>query len=231
MKTIVALLVAFENGIGAVFGILMRIVTRSAATVGAWLSRIASVLSQLPRRLRDGLAGLVVLAALATGAWTLRDGPINWYEAEFGRRPLLKAHSWYYRLDKVFPDEIARVPADVVVMDHATNGGRDALPAAEVDKVRSGADGRSKRIVISYISIGEAEEFRYYWKPEWTNQKDKAKMPGWHKAANCAWPGAHAIRFWHPEWKKADLRRPGELHRPHHQGWLRRRLSRSRRYL
>lgn len=202
MKNIIALLVALEHRIGATLGVLFRVTMRAASAVRAVLSHIGAAVAELPRRLRDGLAGVVVVAALATGAWTLRDGAVNWYEAEFGRRPLLKAQSWYYRLDRTIPDEIARVPADLVVMDHASNGGRDALPAAEVDKVRRGPDGKGNRIVISYISIGEAEEYRYYWKPEWTNQTDKAKMPGWHKAANCAWPGAHAIRFWHPEWKK-----------------------------
>ncbi len=165
---------------------------------------ISNLFTALPSPLKRGLVILAGLAVLVSGAYALRDGPINWYEAEFGKRPLLKAQSWYYRLDKTIVEEIAKVPADVVVMDHAKNGGRDALTTAEVDRVRKGPDGK-KRLVISYMSIGEAEEFRYYWKPEWTEaakKNDKAKMPVWWKAANCAWPGAHAVRFWEPEWKQ-----------------------------
>lgn len=167
------------------------------------MQAIIRLLGRIPPTLRRLIAGAAVILGLAAGAYALRDGPINWYEAEFGKRPLLKAQSWYYRLDKVDVDDIARVPADLVVMDHARNGGRDALSPQEVDRARKGPDGR-KRLVVSYISIGEAEEFRYYWKPEWTaaaKANDKARMPAWWKAANCAWPGAHAVRFWDPTWK------------------------------
>ena len=200
MNTIVALFVALERGIGVIVLTLVRVIARTGRAVVLALGAAMQRLARLPLRLRSGIVGLLVVAGLAAGGWALRDGPVNWYEAEFGRRPLLKARSWYYRLDKVDPDEIVRVLADVVVMDHAVNGGRDALPKVQVDKVRSGGGGN--RQVLAYMSIGEAEEFRFYWKPEWTNEKDKAKLPAWHKAANCAWPGAHAVRFWYPEWKK-----------------------------
>ncbi len=204
MKAIVAWLVALEGGLGAGLTLMGRALSRlGAATRGAWHVGRAALMGRPLHLKRVGVI-TALLIALVSGAYVLRDGPINWYEAEFGKRPLLQAQSWYYRLDKTIVDEIAKVPADVVVMDHAGNGGRDALTPAEVDRIRKGPDGRG-RLVISYISIGEAEEFRYYWKSEWTlsaKADEKAKMPVWWKAANCAWPGAHAVRFWNPEWKK-----------------------------
>ncbi len=204
MTGIVAALVAIERGIARCFGVLLRFTAalgRHGVRLVGNLTRAFHTLPAVAKRTVVIVAGCAVLLV---GAYQLRDGPINWYEAEFGKRPLLAARSWYYRLDKISADEIAKVAADVVVMDHARNGGREALTAADIDRVRRGPDGK-KRLVISYISIGEAEEFRYYWKPDWTlaaKANDRARMPGWWKAANCAWPGAHAIRFWHPDWKE-----------------------------
>ena len=109
----------------------------------------------------------------ASGLWTLRDGPINWYEAAFDKRPLLRAKSWHYHLDRIDVEAMRQIKTDVVVMDFATNGGREALPKSEVDKMKVQPDGR-RRLAISYISIGEAEHYRNYWKPEWNDPKHAA---------------------------------------------------------
>jgi cysteinyl-tRNA synthetase, unknown class len=144
---------------------------------------------------------VAALAVFAFGAWQLRDGPVNWYQAEFGRRPLLAAKTWHYQLDRIDVDEIAKSKADLIVMDHAKLGGKVALSSSDVERIKVRPDG-SRRLVVAYLSVGEAEDFRYYWRPEWSNAADKSKVPPWLKAPNCAWPGAHAVRFWHSDWKQ-----------------------------
>ena len=47
-------------------------------------------------------------------------------------------------------------------MDYSFSGSdRDRWKRDELDRIREGMEGRK---IISYISIGEAEDYRYYWR-------------------------------------------------------------------
>ena len=150
------------------------------------------------RRAARWAVGLVALGL----AWTWRDAPGNWWDNFQGQRPLMQATSWYYNLARVEPALIAKVDADVLVVDFAKHGGKVPLTAAEVAALKTGPTGK-RRLVISYFSIGEAEEFRFYWKPEW-----KDTPPPWDAGENCAWPKAHMVRFWHDSWRDTIIRGP-----------------------
>ena len=63
---------------------------------------------------------------------------------------------------------------------------------------RSKPDG-SRRLVLAYLSIGEAERYRFYWKPEWF---DADKKPAWLGAVNTVWDGNYLVQFWDPEWQR-----------------------------
>jgi cysteinyl-tRNA synthetase len=142
-------------------------------------------------------AGVGVLLALG-GLDALR----HWYDTVQGKRPLMAAKSWYYNLSNVDVDLIAKVQADVLVIDFAKNGGKDPLSVEDVKRLKIGPDGKP-RTVISYFSIGEAEEFRFYWKDEW-----KTNPPSWDGGENCAWPKAHKVRYWQDDWKDIIVRGP-----------------------
>lgn len=53
------------------------------------------------------------------------------------------------------------------------------------------------RIVIAYMSIGEAEDYRYYWQNTWHKKK-----PVWIEKENKDWNGNYIVRYWVPEWKE-----------------------------
>ena len=142
--------------------------------------------------------GLALLAGIALWPW--RDVPYDWLDAELGNRPLMHAASWHYQLDKVDVDALSRVQADVLVTDAGGVRGREPLSATAVDRLKINPDGRA-RIVLAYLSIGEAEEFRYYFDPAW-----KAAPPSWLGPENCSWPEAHKVRFWHDEWRDIAYR-------------------------
>ena len=57
-------------------------------------------------------------------------------------------------------------------------------------------DNGGKRIVIAYLSIGEAEDYRYYWKKKWNKKKTK-----WIIKENENWEGNYIVKYWSPEWK------------------------------
>jgi cysteinyl-tRNA synthetase, unknown class len=53
-----------------------------------------------------------------------------------------------------------------------------------------------KRLIISYMSIGEAEDYRYYWQPSW-----KSNAPEWLAEENPEWKGNYKVRYWNKDWQ------------------------------
>ena len=58
--------------------------------------------------------------------------------------------------------------------------------------------GGAKRLVIAYMSIGEAEDYRYYWKKDWEKRKTK---PEWLYKENSRWKGNYKVFYWMKEWQ------------------------------
>lgn len=157
---------------------------------------------------RLAIAG--VLAGVALLAYIWGDVPGNWYEAtQTGKRPLWNVRNWHYQLQKVDIDKIAATDSDLVVVDYERTPSeppgapRVQLTPDEVAKLKVRPDGK-RRYVLSYLSVGEAEEKRFYWKPEW--KTDPAQRPSWLHVNNCAWPGAWAVHFWEDGWKNIVYR-------------------------
>lgn len=83
--------------------------------------------------------------------------------------------------------------------------GADALTASEVTSLKQKASG-GQRLVICYMSIGEAEDYRHYWQVDWA-----ANPPAWLDAVNPLWPGNYKVRYWNPEWQQVILGETGYL--------------------
>ena len=140
-------------------------------------------------------AVLVVLALVLLG-WHWRDVPSDALAAWSGKRPLASVKSWHYQLDKVEIASLAARDVDMLVTDYARDGGKVPLNREDVAKLKLKLNGQ-RRVVISYLSIGEAEEFRFYWSEAWKTQK-----PAWLERENCAWPRAWMVRYWDPGWRE-----------------------------
>ena len=65
----------------------------------------------------------------------------------------------------------------------------------DISRIRSGMNGR---IVIAYISIGEAESYRGYWKKSWNNHKT---APSFIREENPDWPGNYKVSYWDINWQ------------------------------
>ncbi len=88
---------------------------------------------------------------------------------------------------------ISNTDFDVVIMDLFFN--EEALTKTDIDQLKTKHSG-GRRLVISYMSIGEAEDYRYYWNPDW-----KKNRPEWLKTLNKRWAGNYEVEYWHPEWQ------------------------------
>jgi cysteinyl-tRNA synthetase len=116
------------------------------------------------------------------------------------RARIAPVKSWGYWLRRIDISQLAASPYDLMVVDYARTRSQfveHAFTSAEVDAMRTRPDG-TKRLVISYVSIGEAEWYRYYWRPEWEGDK----LPRWIGPMNPAWYGNFPVRFWDADWQR-----------------------------
>ena len=96
----------------------------------------------------------------------------------------------------VVVEQVAACGRDWIVLD-------EAWARADLDAIRRGQAGRK---VIAYISIGEAEDYRPYWRREWGTRKNlTAAAPAWLGAENPKWKGNYRVKYWHAEWQKIML--------------------------
>lgn len=140
------------------------------------------------------------LAMIFSITWPYRDRPAAYVAGLTMHRPLAAARSWHYQLDRIDVDKLAAIKADVMVIDFAKKDGKVPLSAEDVQRLKTQPDG-SRRFVMAYLSVGEGESFRSYWRPEW-----KSLPPDWLGEENCAWPKAHRVRYWLEGWKGINFR-------------------------
>ncbi|MEZ5819058.1 MAG: endo alpha-1,4 polygalactosaminidase [Hyphomicrobiaceae bacterium] len=114
-----------------------------------------------------------------------------------GTVPRLEAaRSWGYQLQDLNVKQAAASSFDVLVVDYARDGTDDtALEPADLARLQTRPDG-SRRIVLAYLSIGEAESYRFYWRKEWSR-----KRPPWLLRENPDWDQNFAVSFWDPDWQ------------------------------
>ena len=103
---------------------------------------------------------------------------------------MARARSWAYQLKNINAGTLGRTGYDLLVLDGLALGG------AEVARLKRKPDG-SRRLVLGYMNIGEAENYRYYWKASWAKSP-----PEWLGSENCRWRGDHRVRFWMPGWRE-----------------------------
>ncbi|MFQ5754146.1 MAG: endo alpha-1,4 polygalactosaminidase [bacterium] len=99
-----------------------------------------------------------------------------------------------YATKEDFLNAIRNTDYDIVIIDLFYDGS-EQLNTTDVASLKVKANGGA-RLVIAYMSIGEAEDYRYYWKAEW-----KTNPPSWLAVENPNWPGNYKVRYWDTGWQ------------------------------
>lgn len=97
----------------------------------------------------------------------------------------------------MFLDVLAATDYDLLIIDLDFDAA--PLTAANVARLQAKAHGEA-RLVLCYLSIGEAENYRSYWEPAWGESP-----PAWLGKENPDWPGNYAVEYWDPEWQTIVL--------------------------
>lgn len=112
------------------------------------------------------------------------------------------AKSWGYQLNGASIDALAASPYDLIVVDPSTGfSGDRQLSREDVERLKKKADG-SRRLVVAYLSVGEAEDYRPdYFSKEYIEED----APDWLLHENPDWKGNRLIQFCSEGWQKTML--------------------------
>ena len=142
------------------------------------------------------------------------------YPASAERRsgPLAHVKRWGYQLQNADVERIAASPHDLVVIDYSRDGSDEgAFKPAEIARMKTGPNG-GRRLVLAYLSIGEAETYRDYWRWYWGGKWYSRPIgwllaPSWLGPENRDWRGNFAVRYWDEDWQRRIVGPGGYLER------------------
>ncbi len=100
-----------------------------------------------------------------------------------------------YQLQDIDLAAIGSTGFDLVIIDYSSEGTEDTeYTRIEIESLQNSSGG--KKIVVSYMSIGEAEDYRFYWQDQW-----HTGSPAWLDAENPDWEGNFKVKYWETEWQ------------------------------
>lgn len=127
--------------------------------------------------------------------------------AQRRRAAMAAVKSWAVQLRFIDRTALAASPFDLVVIDHAPHPKKDVeipFTPEQIAPLKLKPDG-SRRVVLAYLSMGEAERYRFYWKPEWDAPETR---PKWLGTENPRWPGDYLVQFTDPDWQSVIFGAP-----------------------
>jgi len=107
-------------------------------------------------------------------------------------------NDWHYQLRDVDYEELADSKYDLLVIDS-----EPTTPPNQnvIDRLK--CDGDGEKLLVSYLAVGQAEEYRYFWGDDW-----EVGNPEWIVYPDLYWPGDYYVRYWEPEWRQILMGTP-----------------------
>lgn len=132
-----------------------------------------------------------------------------------GSARLAEVKTWMYQLqglnDEMRMQALQATDYDMLVIEPGHNFSEHPYNTRElVKQLRHKPDG-SPRLLLAYIDIGQAEDYRDYWKADW-------RAPGPGKPGHPdflltidpdGWSGNYPVAYWRAEWKAIWLGKTG----------------------
>ena len=148
----------------------------------------------LPALFFAGFIGSASANTAATDEVAAEDG------REVRRFLMEPVKSWGYQLQRLDVGALAASPFDLLVIDHAPDRVESVellFRRSDIEPLKVKPDG-GRRVVLAYMSIGEAERYRFYWDDRWL---DKSSCPVWMGPVNPQWAGNYPVQYWEREWQ------------------------------
>lgn len=106
------------------------------------------------------------------------------------RTTLQAVKSWAFQTQNIDPIRIREAPLDLVVIDPSRDGSL-AMAFTTEDVLLMQGEGETKKLVIAYLSVGEAEVYRDDFDPN----------ASYLERENPRWPGNFKVRYWDERWR------------------------------
>lgn len=94
-------------------------------------------------------------------------------------------------------NDLANTNYDIIIMDLFFN--YELFSSSDIEALKTKKNG-GQRLIICYLSIGEAEDYRYYWNSDW-----KKNPPLWLEKENAQWKGNYKVEYWNKAWQQIIL--------------------------
>jgi cysteinyl-tRNA synthetase len=111
-------------------------------------------------------------------------------------RGWLDIRNFTYQLQNADLGAIGKTAFQLVVIDYSADGSADRRYTPQQITALQHSPGGAKR-VLAYLSIGEAENYRFYWHKDW-----HPNSPAWLGPENPEWKGNFKVRYWEKDWQK-----------------------------
>jgi len=102
----------------------------------------------------------------------------------------LAVNDFLYQLQRARPERIGQTAFDLLVVSMSAAGGKREV----IENLKHSPGG--EKIVLCYMSIGQAENYRFYWQREWSQDP-----PAWLDEPDPDWAGDYWVRYWDPGWQ------------------------------
>lgn len=93
-----------------------------------------------------------------------------------------------------FIQTLANTNFDLILIDLFFNN--EPFSLNEIQQLKTKANG-ARRLVVAYMNIGAAENYRYYWQSSW-----HLNHPSWLRKKYPGYSDEYYVAYWHPEWQQ-----------------------------
>ncbi|MBA2286923.1 MAG: endo alpha-1,4 polygalactosaminidase [Ktedonobacteraceae bacterium] len=115
-------------------------------------------------------------------------------KGEGSRRPWSAVQNWACWLNGPDLKLLGATNFELVVIDYSADGShKKAFTSRQIDELRCAP---CQRRVVSYLSIGQAESYRWYWQRGW-----QKAAPAWLGLPDPDWEQNYWVHYWDPAWQ------------------------------
>ena len=111
------------------------------------------------------------------------------------QRDWMAVNDYIIQLQRARIARLGPTAYDLVISDVSLSGNSPD----QIDALRHSEGG--PKLVVAYMSIGQAANFQYYWKSEWSGDQ----RPDWIDAPDGVWAGDFWVQYWVPAWQAIIL--------------------------
>jgi cysteinyl-tRNA synthetase, unknown class len=136
-------------------------------------------------------------------SWAGRDGGHDAVGRSLPPQAFAGVNDFAYQLQDVNLTQMGASRFDLVVMDFSSDGSEAGrYTVSQISSLQHSPGG--EKVVLSYLSIGEAEDYRWYWRDAWDADHDGVPDPGapsWLGPGDPDWEGNYYVHYWDPAWQ------------------------------